>query len=223
MDKITKLTNDIIKFSNEYTKFYTPTKLKDYSQQFTLDQTVIDALCLPLNCPPFPLSVLEPSFGTGRLLCECLKYSFNGSGHCSSIDAVELDNELYVNTKTKFENYPNINFINSDFLAFDFKDKKYDLIIGHPPSFTVKLSTEQKEEYKDILYGKTNIYSLFVYKCVKLLKPGGELRFILPSSILTGKYLSKIRKHIDENCVIVKIDFIKNKMIILCLKRKENE
>jgi adenine-specific DNA-methyltransferase len=220
MDKIAKLTKDIINFSDGYTKFYTPTKLKDYTQYFTLDQNIIDALCLPLNCPPFPLSVLEPSFGTGRLLCECLKYSFNGSGHCSSIDAVELDVELYEHIKPKFENYPNINFINADFLTFDFKDKKYDLIIGNPPHFQVKLNEDQRKEYSEAIYGRTNIYSLFIYKSVTLLKPGGELRFIVPNSIISGKYFSKLRTFVDSNCsVVIKTDKKLKKMIILCLTK----
>jgi adenine-specific DNA-methyltransferase len=84
-------------------------------------------------------------------------------------------------------------------------ENKYDLIVGNPPYFEIKKSDIDKAVFDEIMCGRTNIYTLFIYKSITMLKEGGELRFIIPQTFLSGKYFSKIRAYIGKHCRIIDI------------------
>ena len=81
----------------------------------------------------------------------------------------------------------------------------FDLIIGNPPYFVCKKSDVPKE-YSEFIYGRPNIFGLFIIHSLSLIKPGGIIAFIIPKSFLNSLYYSKIRNYIKETCSIVKID-----------------
>ena len=95
-----------------------------------------------------------------------------------------------------------------DFLLYDFNEKTYDLVISNPPYVELKkLESSTVKEYKKNfknLGGKLNTYALFVFKCVKLLKPEGVGIFIIPTSLRTGPSFLKIREELSKICIIVK-------------------
>lgn len=80
----------------------------------------------------------------------------------------------------------------------------FDYIIGNPPYFKARnLSNAQKKYFHEICSGQLNIYSMFLYLGVKLLKPlVGKLGYIIPESIRAGKYFGGIRNYIFSNCTI---------------------
>lgn len=199
-----ELSNNIINFSKEYTITKDKAYLKKHGQFFTLSSELLKCLLESYNKTQPKCDVLEPSCGTGMIILECLKHINHINGCC--IDAVELDPIIYNKTVEFLEDHTNVNIINADFLRYDGL-KEYDLIIGNPPYF--ELSKDQKtlyaEEYNEIYNGKVNIYSLFIYKSIKLLKLGGELIFIIPKTILSSISFSKLRIFIDKNCNIVDI------------------
>lgn len=89
----------------------------------------------------------------------------------------------------------------------------YSIIIGNPPYF--KLNNElvkELNEYREIMYGQTNIYSLFTCWALNHLKLKGILCFILPQSIRSGLYFKKLR---------LKISKVKIKSIIQLSSRKK--
>ena len=56
-----------------------------------------------------------------------------------------------------------MNYINDDFIKYDFNNKKYNFIISNPPYF--KLDAKAKKEYKEYIKVKTdNIFCLFLDK-----------------------------------------------------------
>jgi adenine-specific DNA-methyltransferase len=206
-----ELEKQIKKLSVDYTKKTSATYLKQFGQFFTLDESIISKLLDDYIIKP-NLSVLEPSCGTGRIIKECIEFPD------STIDAIEIDKKVYDVTTPLFKAFENITFVNDDFLKKNFV-KQYDLIIGNPPYFEIKSENIDKLQFEEIMCGRTNIYSLFIYKCIKLLKEDGELRFIIPRTILSGKSFSKLRNFIYKNCDIIDIvKFSKNNLFSKALQ-----
>jgi adenine-specific DNA-methyltransferase len=131
--------------------------------------------------------LLEPSAGAGDLLFEFEK------NKNFKIEAVELDSSIATKCKTKI--------VFQDFFVFAVgKDNRYDVIYGNPPYVAWK-SLEQdtkvsaadvKKEYSD----KTNLYHLFIDRCIDLLAPRGELVFIVPKEWLYTSSAAPLRNKV---------------------------
>ncbi len=108
--------------------------------------------------------ILEPSAGRGDLLAAIREAFPSAPTH-----AVEIDGSLPALEPRSARD----KWIEADFLTVALPRKTYKTIVGNPPY---------------VRKGGTNLYLLFVAKCLELLAPGGELVFILPSDFfkLTG-------------------------------------
>lgn len=94
----------------------------------------------------------------------------------------------------------------------------FDVVIGNPPyiSFGLrdvgKLPDYMKRFYNTIYSNsseyKINIYPIFMQRGIDLTNKCGGHSFIVPDSFLLGRYFSKIRKYILDNCKINKILFL---------------
>lgn len=220
LQDLKKSINDI---SISYTKNTESNYLKQYGQFFTINESLLSLLMNDYNIDTQNkrLEILEPSCGTGTIILECLKIPN------ANITGVEIDDTLANDTSKMFNNVENVSIIKSDFLKIK-DEKQYDLIVGNPPYFEMKKTDIDKNMYTEVMCGRTNIYTLFIYKSITMLKEGGELRFIIPQTFLSGKYFSKIRAYIERNCEIIDIvKFSKNNLfdralqsvIILKLKK----
>lgn len=153
-------------------------------------------------------SILEPSCGT----CEIVNYCdnvFNGI----HIDAIEFNSKIFERIKTlTFKN--KVNIIHQDFIKFD-SSVKYDLIIGNPPYFVLEKGYKISKKMEPYIYGRPNIFGLFIIQAISMLAPNGILAFIIPKSFLNSAYYSKIRNYIKETCKIIEIiDFEKDNKFI---------
>ena len=169
-------------------------------------------------------TILEPSCGT----CEIVNYCdniFNGI----HIDAVEFNNKIFERIKSlTFKN--SVNIIHQDFIKFE-SSVKYDLIIGNPPYFVLEKGYKISKKMEPYIYGRPNIFGLFIIQAISMLAPNGILAFIIPKSFLNSAYYSKIRNYIKETCKIIEIiDFEKDNKFIdtqqstfgIILKRESN-
>ena len=145
------------------------------------------------------LDILEPSFGSGQFIDIIIKLL--GKKKSTNIVGTELCTELYDSVNKKYSSNKNIQLYKQDFLTWK-TDKKFDLIIGNPPYFEMELNSEQKKHFKDIISGRVNIYSLFIFQSIQMLKPNGKLIFVIPTSLLSGKYFEKLRYYINRTCNI---------------------
>jgi len=142
--------------------------------------------------------VLEPSCGTLEFIT-CLDKKVN---NCE-IDCVEYNKVIYDNIKNTKLNNNDINIINDDFIKIDL-NKKYDLILGNPPYFNY-IQKNIPKEYLEYISGRTNIYIIFILKCMDLLNVNGVLSFVLPNNFLSCNYYSGARDKIMREFNILSI------------------
>jgi adenine-specific DNA-methyltransferase len=152
--------------------------------------------------------ILEPSFGSGQFIDVITKLCKTKSK--TKITGIELFNELHNLVKNKYEKSKTITLLNEDFLIWN-TDKLFDLIVGNPPYFEMSITKEQKKNYDEIICGRVNIYSLFIYKSINLLKSDGKLIFVIPTSLLSSKYFEKLRYYIYKTCNIEDIIILGSK------------
>ncbi len=169
------------KSKNKMTKEYQD---RHNSGQFFTSSSLVEFMSQYLNIQYDNKSILEPSFGG----CAFIDYIVNNSKN-SKITAVDIDKKL---CKQFNEIYPNVNFICYDFLTLDLREK-FDIVIGNPP-FNLKTTSN----YYDSTEG-------FLLKGMDLLKEGGHLYFVMPSTILRNKQYQNLRNTLIKNYSILNI------------------
>ena len=80
-----------------------------------------------------------------------------------------------------------------DFLSADLEE--YDTIIGNPPYVRGRILDLKAT---DLVGAKANLYLHFIERCFRLLKPGGELIFIVPTNLFLGSWGSKLRQRMYD-------------------------
>jgi adenine-specific DNA-methyltransferase len=130
-------------------------------------------------------TLLEPSAGAGHLVlvAEELKRF--------AITALELDSSIANISKTSFT-------YGDFFESSKGLEKTFNSILGNPPFVawkdvekeTVESAKSVKVAYSD----KTNLYHLFIDRCLDLLLPKGELVFIVPKEWLYTTSANPLRK-----------------------------
>ena len=108
----------------------------------------------------------------------------------------------------KFKVY-NCNSLTSKFdLPFD-----VDVVVCNPPYR--KISGEEKSNFYDnfrtIIQGQPNLYSLFFYMCVQLVKKGGLVALVTPTSFMSGQYFSKLRLYLINQTKAIHIGIVSDK------------
>ncbi len=157
--------------------------------------------------------VLDPACGTGEFLLSAKHYFRNPRLFCWEIDpelaniARKLVPEAVVEIK--------------DSLLAPFIEE-FDVILGNPPYYEFKPSREIRGRYREIIHGRINIYALFIYLGIKLLKPGGYLAYVVSSSMNNGAYFKKLREFIIRNTDIVYLRKIEDSNIFSDPKYKVN-
>jgi len=154
-------------------------KIVNLGQIFTPKHIVSQMLSLIRNNG----KILEPGSGNGAFLDELPKDRTIG---------IEIDPQ-----------YKRDNVIIMDFFDYSIKNK-FDTIIGNPPY--VRFQDIPKEiKYKldlKMFDKRSNLYLFFIYKCIKHLKPHGELIFITPRDFLKATSAIKLNKFIYDNGTI---------------------
>ena len=168
-------------------------------------------------------TILEPACGTCEIVNYCDNYFSN-----VKMDAIEFNKTIFKSIcDLSFKN--NVNIIQQDFIQFH-NTQLYDLIITNPPYIVCK-KDQIPSQYQEFIYGRTNLFGLFIIHSISMIKLGGILAFILPKSFLNSIYYSKIRNHIKRTCKIINIiDFDADNKFIdteqstlgLVLERKED-
>lgn len=83
--------------------------------------------------------------------------------------------------------------------------ERYDYIISNPPYFKLAKNDVHTRACASIVDGQTNIYTLFMAICAKMLKENGQMIFITPRSFASGRYFKSFRNFLFKH---IHIDLI---------------
>jgi len=180
---------ETIKYMNEADLDYR----KSRGQYFT-PRTIREELLRKLPSKRNP-RILDPGCGTGEFLLTAREHFGNPVLHGWEIDEklVAICHRLV----------PEAYVERTDALEKDSREtEKYDFIIGNPPYYEFSPDRAVREKYSQIISGRANIYALFVYQGIKLLREGGYLAYVVSPSMNNGAYFAGLRNYIVENCNI---------------------
>ena len=151
-------------------------------------------------------TILEPSCGSGEFLSALMR-----EYPSAWITGVEIHPVIYEEVSTHFNSLVGggrVSIQHGDFLKYSIASSSAgvgpDLIIGNPPYFVMK-KEEVAAEYYPFFDGRPNIFILFIIKSAQLLRAGGVLCFVLPSSFMNSQYYDKTRKYIVRHFEILHI------------------
>jgi len=86
----------------------------------------------------------------------------------------------------------------------------FDAVIGNPP-YRVMTPSERRLMpiwARPALGNYANLYALFILRGFQLLREGGILAFLVPTSFITGRYFKPFRKYIAAHSNVLAIDTI---------------
>lgn len=85
------------------------------------------------------------------------------------------------------------------------------LVLMNPPYGRVRLSDEDRQRFRHVLYGHANLYSLFIGAGLEALDANGALAAVVPTSFTSGRYFSNLRAAIAESAPLRDITFVSNR------------
>ena len=151
--------------------------------------------------------ILEPSVGVGNFIPLIIK-KFESKNIV--LDVVDIDQHSLELAKLILKNYTipdncTINYINADFLLYDFEEK-YDYIIGNPPFFKMKSTKKLLDVYRREAINKTttNICSFFLDKAINI---GNYVALVFPKFLLNTPEFAPTRNYLSRKAVECIIDF----------------
>jgi len=174
----------------------------------TLLRGIGGGVSLSTHTPRQFASILEPSCGSGEFISALMREYPD-----ANITGIEFHPVIYEEVSKHFAvgggdgggvgTPKNVSIQHGDFLKYC-PATNPDLIIGNPPYFVMK-KEEVAPEYYPFFDGRPNIFILFIIKSAQLLRAGGVLCFVLPSSFMNSQYYDKARKYIVRNFAILHI------------------
>ncbi|RWZ58834.1 SAM-dependent methyltransferase [Halobacillus fulvus] len=142
--------------------------------------------------------ILDPSTGDGIFIQALLEAGVPSQ----QLHAYDIDTAVPIPESS-------IHFRHQDFIKVP-NDTKFDAIIGNPPYKSKRQSpyfTKNRAFLEQEFYtiGVHNMYSLFIYKAIQLLKEDGILSMIVQDSFLTNVYYKYFREYLLHHTEIIEI------------------
>jgi len=144
-------------------------------------------------------AVLEPACANAPFLQSFVR-RWGGAHH---LTGVEFDSSI-----SRDIGLPRARIVFADYLLWQ-PAERFDLILGNPPygiigdasHYPIHGLLAAKQQYKKQFHtwcGKYNVYGLFVEHSVRLLKPGGHLVFVIPSTWMLLDDFAPLRRFLSE-------------------------
>ena len=89
-----------------------------------------------------------------------------------------------------------------------------DVVVCNPPYR--KLAAHEVASldaaFERVTEAQPNLYSVFIYHCVRLVRPGGVVALVTPTSFLSGQYFSRLRAFLIENTEVEHIGMVSERL-----------
>lgn len=179
---------------------------RKYQAFYTKSTPIVDYMVKKLSLKSGD-RILEPCGGDGVFIDAILN-----ADEYAHIDVCELNENAYNVLQNKFSKHPTVQIRQCDTLLDDeliFQSNfggAYEKIIANPP-YGAWQDYDKRDKLKKLfpdLYAKET-YTLFLYRCIELLKEGGILSFIIPDTFLNLHMHKTIRKHILTRTKIIEL------------------
>ena len=163
-------------------------RLGQYMTPVVLRERLLD------RCELFEgMRVLDPGVGTGEFLRSVAEREPLAELHGWDVDEALLE--------VAAENAPEAHLTERS--ALDVYDGgPFDLVVGNPPYFQFKPSCGIRERFAGVISGRVNIFALFFQVGLEVLRPGGQLAYVVPPSMNTGAYFERLRRYVLERSEI---------------------
>ena len=192
------INNNLKGIKRDYGMFFTPERIVDF---------MINLIDVAKYNDKNDITILEPACGLAQFLIG-IKRNLPNIFKSARLVGVEINQDV-INYLTTLNIGNNIKIIKDDYLLWK-SEFLFDLIIGNPPygipssseHYPIKIDPATKEKYKsqyETWYGKYNVYGAFIEKSVKLLKPEGQLIFIVPATFMILDDFKKLRAFLSQN------------------------
>ncbi|MDI3398508.1 Eco57I restriction-modification methylase domain-containing protein [Pseudomonas sp. V88_4] len=89
--------------------------------------------------------------------------------------------------------------------------KKFGLVIGNPPYGRLSLDEPMRKYYARSLFGHANLYGLFTDLALRMVKPGGVVAYLTPTSFLGGQYFKALRQLLTKEATPIGFDFVSDR------------
>ena len=73
----------------------------------------------------------------------------------------------------------------------------FDVVLANPP-YVVTKDSQLRAMYNEGVYGRINLYGLFIQRSLQIMSKGSQLFFINPKTLLTDRYFTNLRKVIKQ-------------------------
>ncbi len=200
-------------FEEGYYKYRPLQDRKTLGQYFT--PYVVAKFMTEIALEKRPERILDPAMGHG--IFPSIIQAQNKENLCT-IDAFEIDPVVIDYSRHILPRNLKVN--NCDFLDSKI-DVKYDCIIGNPPYTIYKTQpvSEDLLKFYSLVIGSrlaptTNIYNIFVLKCLELLKENGRAVLIVPSEFMGTDYGVAIKKHFIKSRTLSRVIFFDHEDVV---------
>ena len=192
------LNSTLKSIKKDYGIFFTPERIVDF---------MINLIDITKLTDKKDIAILEPACGLAQFLIG-IKRNLPEVFKSAKLWGVEINQDI-INYLITLNTGNNIKIIKDDYLLWQ-PGFFFNLVIGNPPygipslseHYTIKVDPQVKEKYKsqyETWYGKYNVYGAFIEKSIKLLKPEGQLIFIVPATFMILDEFSKLRAFLSQN------------------------
>lgn len=88
-----------------------------------------------------------------------------------------------------------------------------DVVVCNPPyrKITADETKKYQSKFNDVIHCQPNMYGLFIRKTLDIVKPGGLVGLLTPTSFLSGAYFSKLRTCLLERSDILHVDMLSDR------------